>query len=371
MKVAFIDLSREWNFFENEFLKVFQEFGKKAQYVLGPYTENFEKEFAASVGYRFAVGVSTGLTALETALRAYNIGEGDEVITVGNSAVATSLAISYVGAHPVFCDIRENYLIDPDKIEKLITPKTKAILPVHLFGAIADMRKINAIAQKYHLVIIEDACQAHGAKFFGENLINTKAYSFYPTKNLGALGEAGMILTNDEGIYKFAVAYRNYGQSGRYNHILKGNNYRIDPIQCALLSKKLSHLNSFIQKRQAIARGYVEHLREISDLDILPFDSTSAYHLFVVRVLSNRRDSLREYLLEQGVECLVHYPKTIYQQPCYAEYNNIKLDTTDRLQNEILSLPCYPFLTESEQTYILKKIKDFFMLGSPKADEKR
>jgi dTDP-4-amino-4,6-dideoxygalactose transaminase len=361
MPIHFIDLKREWFFFEKKFLKAFKEFGEKGIYVLGPEVEKFEKDFAKYCKYKYAVGVSTGLDAIEICLHAFKIGAGDEVITVSNSAVATSLAISNVGAKPVFCDIGEDFLMDPQKIERLITEKTRCILPVHLFGNICNMKLINEIAQKHKLVVIEDSCQAHGAGFSGESLKNTKTFSFYPTKNLGALGEAGAIVTNDEEIKKFASFYRNYGQQGRYNHIIKGVNGRIDALQCALMRIKLSKLNLFIKRRQEIALNYIEALKNTSDLIINSFDKTSSYHLFVVRVSNNLRTDLMIFLKEKGIETLIHYPTLIHQQPCYEkEYINNLLPTSERFQKEILSLPCNPFLTRKEQAKIIKEIKSFF-----------
>lgn len=361
MKVPFVDLTREWNYFEKIFSEAFIEFGRKGYYVLGTYTSDFESSFAEYSSYKYAVAVSTGLSALEIALLAHGIKAGDEVITVGNSAVATSLAISHLGAKPIFCDIKDDFLIDEDKIIALITDKTRAILPVHLFGKVCNMKAINNIAAKHNLVIIEDACQAHGAKFEDEDAINTKAFSFYPTKNLGALGEGGLILTNDEKIRDFASSYRDYGQNGRYNHVMFGDNNRINALQCAFLNIKLKELDGFIIRRQEIAKKYIEELSGLKYLKINDFDNKSSYHLFVIRVLGSRRDSLKFFLADNGIDALVHYPVAIPYQPCYKNYYpDLKLDKTDTLQSEIISLPCYPFLKDEEQDYIISKIKEYF-----------
>lgn len=362
MKVPFIDFKREWKFFERKFLLAFKKFGQSGIYVLGPEVEKFGRDFAKYCGYKYAIGVSTGLSALEIILRAHNVGKGDEVITITNTAVATALAISSVGAKPFFCDIGNDFLIDSNKIEKLITKKTKVIMPVHLFGKICDMKKINTIAQKHNLIVIEDACQAHGANFTGASAVNTKAFSFYPTKNLGALGEGGAVITNNEKVRDFVLSYRNYGQKGRYNHIVKGVNGRIDPLQCILLDEKLKNLKKFIVKRREIAKKYVNTLQRINGLVVNDFDTDSAYHLFVIRVLNNKRDNLKNYLKKKGVETLVHYPTAIHKQPCYKdEYKDLKLNNADRFQNEILSLPCYPFLSDKELDYIIKNARDFFV----------
>lgn len=361
MHVPFTELTREWSHFEKHFLKAFKEFGRSGMYILGPLTENFEKNFASYNNYKYAIAVSTGLSALEIALLSHGIKPGDEVITVSNSAVATSLAISNVGAIPVFCDIKDDFLIDEKKIASRITEKTKAILPVHLFGQICNMKAINIIAKKHSLVVIEDACQAHGANFKDESAINTKAFSFYPTKNLGALGEGGLILTNDESVRDFAISYRNYGQQGRYNHVVKGNNYRPDALQCAFLDIKLKKLSKFITKRRKIAKRYVDELKNIPELVIPKFSKNNSYHLFVVRVLNGKRDDLKNYLYDKGIETLIHYPTTIHHQLCYSkDYDTIFLEKTDAFQLEILSLPCYPFLKDEERDLIISEIKNYF-----------
>lgn len=358
MKVSFINLQAEWKFFEKKFLSAFKKVGRSGVYVLGPELERFEHNFAKYSGYTHGIGVSTGLSALEIALRAYGIGSRDEVITVANTAVATALAISSVGAKPVFCDIGDDFLIDPTKIEALITKRTKVILPVHLFGKICDMKAINFIAQKNKLAVIEDACQAHGANFKSESAKNTKAFSFYPTKNLGTMGEGGAIVTNDAKVRDFTMSYRNYGQQGRYNHVIKATNYRLEPLHATLLGVKLEYLNNFIKIRQNIAQKYISKLKNIDGLIINDFDPTSSYHLFVIRVLNKRRNELQDYLKKQGVETLVHYPTAIHRQPCYHnEYKNIILSKTDSFQNEILSLPCHYFMKDTEQDFIIKHIK--------------
>lgn len=361
MRVRFVDLTREWDELKDQFIPTFEEFGASGMYVLGDYTSSFEESFASFSRYKHAAAVSTGLTALETALRAHGIGEGDEVITVSNSAVATALAVSHVGATPVFCDIGDDFLMDPDAIEACITPNTKALLPVHLFGKICDMDRINAIAKKHGLVVIEDACQAHGAAFTGESAQNTKAFSFYPTKNLGALGEGGMVISNDEAVIDFVKSYRNYGQQGRYNHIRKGNNYRLAPLQCVLLHKKLNRLSEYIERRRVIAQKYITSLSDIAGLEIGAYDPASAYHLFVVRVQNGKRDALKEFLASKEIDSIIHYPTLIHKQACYSdEYTEITLPRTEAMQDEILSLPCYPFLKDDELEYICEQIHAFF-----------
>jgi dTDP-4-amino-4,6-dideoxygalactose transaminase len=360
MTIPFCNLKKEWSFFERRFTSKLIIFGKTGSYVLGEEVENFEQEFARYLGYKYVSTVSSGLSALEISLRAMGIAAGDEVITVSNSAVATSLAISNVGAKPVFCDIRKDFLIDVTRIENLITPKTRCILPVHLFGRICDMKEINRIAKKHSLKVLEDACQAHGSAFGGPSGINTKAFSFYPTKNLGAMGEGGAVATNDKNIAEFVRSYRNYGQNGRYYHVIKGTNARMDPLKCALLRIKLKKLDLFIFKRRYIASKYIDKLKDCSFLSVADFDKDSSYHLFVIRVLGENRDKLMQHLHNSGIETLIHYPTLIHKQPCYKdEYIDTNLLLSEQYQREIISLPCYPFLKQSEQSTIIKAIKNF------------
>jgi len=362
MPVPFLDLTREWRHFEAKLEGAFEKFGRAGFYVLGPASEEFENHFAAVVGYKYAVTVATGLAALKVALLAKGVKSGDEVITVANSAVATSLAISQIGARPVFADIKDDFLMDENKIAPLITPRTRAILPVHLFGRPADLTAIGKIAAKHNLLVIEDAAQAAGADFGPDGKINTKAFSFYPTKNLGAIGEGGLIATNDEGARDFAKQYRNYGQAGRYEHVIKGDNLRLSALTAALLDVKLPALAELVARRRQIARKYVEALAPLSGLNVLPFDPAGAYHLFVIRILNGRRDALKAHLEKNGVETLIHYPTPIHQQPCYRqEYPDLILEKTDTYQKEILSLPCYPFLEPEEQDEVIAKIKGFFL----------
>ncbi len=357
--IPFLDLRREWSFFETKFLSTFKKFGRAGIYVLGPDTEKFENNFSAYHHYKYGITISNGLNALEVALLAHNIKPGDEVITVANSAVATALAISNIGAKAVFCDIKDNYLMDEDKIETLINSRTKAILPVHLFGNICNMTKINKIARLHKLSVIEDACQAHGANFSGQELINTKVFSFYPTKNLGSLGEGGIIITNNKTIRDFAQSYRNYGQTNRYNHVIKGNNYRLSSLETVFLDLKLKKLSYFIKKRRDIAKKYYNQLKGLTNIIIPNFNVNSSYHLFVIRVLK-KRNTLQKYLKSKGITTLIHYPKPIHRQTCYInEYKNITLSKTEKFQKEIISLPCYPFLKKIEQDAIIKTIKDF------------
>lgn len=332
-------------------------------YILGPEVEAFEKEFAAYCGTTYAVGVANGLEALQIALMAHDIGRNDEVITVSNSAVATTLSITAVGATPVFVDIDAYYHIDTTLIENAITEKTKAIIPVHLFGQMVDMDALGKIASKHNLIIIEDACQAHGATLNGKmagSIGSLGCFSFYPTKNLGAYGDGGAITTNDKALYERCKMLRNYGQKTRYIHEMKGLNSRLDEMQAALLRVKLTKLDEAIDKRNERAAQYSELLTGVGDIK-LPQIRKNARHTFhLYPIATARRDELQAFLKEHKVESLIHYPIPIHKQQCYAEFNSISLPQTEKIANQILSLPIHPFLTESEVETVCALITKFY-----------
>ena len=316
-------------------------------YILGEKVEQFENEFAKYCETKYCVGVGNGTDAITLSLLAFNIGYGDEVICPSLTATFTALGISATGAKPVFADIEEeSYTIDPDKIEKLITKKTKAIVPVHLYGHPADMDKITTIAKKHKLVVIEDACQAHGARYKGKrvgSLGDAACFSFYPTKNLGALGDGGAVTTNNKNIADAIHMLRNGGQKNRYEHVLLGRCSRLDELQAAILSVKLKYLDEWNKKRTKIAQEYLKQIK--SPTIILPKVQNwaqPAWHLFVIR--SKNRENLMEHLLSHQIQTLVHYPisahlQTIYYSPA------IKLLVTEKIAKKILSLPIYPELS--------------------------
>jgi len=332
-------------------------------YILGKEVEEFERNFAKYIGTKFCVGVANGLEALQISLLAAGIKSGDEVITVSNSAVATTLAITIIGAVPVFVDVDDYYLIDVSKIEAKITSKTKAIIPVHLFGQMADMKKIKKIADKYKLKIIEDASQAHGATQNGKkagSIGDLGCFSFYPTKNLGAFGDGGAITTNSKKYYELCKMLRNYGQENRYIHKVKGINSRLDKIQAAILNVKLKHLDEFIKTRNKIAKIYIKNLKDIDEIN-LPKTLNSnyhSYHLFVIEV--QRREELISYLTKRGIQTLIHYPLPIHKQNCYKEFNKIKLPKTESFAKKILSLPLYPSLEDKEIIEVCNLIRKFY-----------
>jgi dTDP-4-amino-4,6-dideoxygalactose transaminase len=337
---------------------------ESGNFILGDMVRCFEKEFAEYCGATYGVGVNSGLDALQLVMVALNIGYGDEVITVSNSAVATALAITHAGAKPVFVDVDEStHNIDPQKIKEKVTKKTKAVLPVHLFGNPADMESINEIAEDHNLWVIEDACQAHGAEYKGKKtgiLGDAGCFSFYPTKNLGAYGDGGMVLINDEEIYERIKMLRNYGQKTRYTHVVKGVNSRLDEMQAAILRVKLRHLDRWNDARRRNAKSYNELLWGTDA--VCPVEQGGAkhvYHLYVIK--SKKRDQLQNFLTSKGITTLIHYPIPIHLQDAYKELKIPAgmLPVTEDLAKKILSLPIYPEMTEAQIQYVADSIRDF------------
>lgn len=324
-------------------------------YILGQEVTAFENEFAAYIGVRFAIGVGSGTEALHLALRACGIGSGDEVITVSHTAVATVAAIEFCGATPVLVDIDLNtYTIDPNQIESAITQWTKAIIPVHLYGHPADMENIMRIAHRYELWGIEDCAQSHGAVFKGRKTGtwgHIATFSFYPTKNLGAIGDGGMVVTDDPKLAERVRLLRQYGWRERYVSDVPGLNSRLDELQAAMLRVKLRYLDEENRRRQVLARIYDEVLSATSlTLPICVPAASHVYHQYVVR--SEHRDSLREFLRESGIGTLIHYPVPVHRQPAYQGRLQCvgSMVNTERVAEEVLSLPLYPELT-SEQAH--------------------
>lgn len=366
MNVPFLNFEARNKDLKQETLQVFEQFFDSKWYVLGKFTEQFETDYAIFSNTKFAVGVGTGLDALHLALRALGIGEGDEVIVPSNTYIATVLSISYVGAIPIFVEPRlSTYNINPDLIEAAVTPRTKAIMPVHLYGQACEMDAIMKIARKHNLAVVEDNAQAHGATYNGKitgSFGVANAVSFYPTKNLGALGEAGAVTTdNDELAHKIKVL-RNYGSQKRYYNEIKGYNNRIDEFEAAFLSIALKHLSNWTKHRQEIAQWYFEGLKDVGDL-ILPLTidkATHVYHLFVIR--TQKRDELYEYLRENGIETVIHYPIPPHLQECYKDLGYKKGDfpIAEEIADTVLSLPFYPGLTKDMVEYICYQCKQFF-----------
>ena len=313
-------------------------------YILGAELESFESQFATYIGVKHAVGVANGTDAIELALRAADIGPGDEVITVSHTAVPTVCAVERAGAKPVLVDVDpDSYTIDPRQVEAAITERTAAILPVHLYGRPADMTALDTIAQRHHLLLVEDCAQAHGALHRGRRVGSIGAmgaFSFYPTKNLGAYGDAGAVVTDDDRLAERLRRLRNYGQARRYENVEPGVNSRLDEIQAAILSVKLTHLDENNATRQRLAAEYRNSTRGVTLPPIDPGD-THAYHLFVIRY--QHRDAMREWLDGRGVGTAVHYPTPVHLQPAYRHLGVLpgSLPATEQVAAEIISLPLY------------------------------
>lgn len=366
-KIEVSDILSSYKNLEEEINNSVLGFFNSGRYMLGENVKKFEEEFANYCGVKYCIGVGNGLNALELILRAYNIGEGDEVIAPANTYIATILAISSVRAKPVLVEPdEESYNIDPEKIEKAITKNTKAILPVHLYGQCANMREINKIGKKYKLKIIEDAAQAHGAMNFGHkagSLGDAAGFSFYPTKNLGAYGDAGAVTTNDDKIAEYVRMARNYGQKNKYVNELKGANSRLDELQATILRIKLKYLDKWNNKRNKIAQYYLKNMNPKKKKEfILPATkegNNHIWHVFVVR--TKKRDLLINFLAENSIESLIHYPIPPYKQAAYSELKSSsnKFPLTNNISNEVLSLPIGPHMKKDETKYVCDKINEF------------
>ncbi len=362
MPVPFLDLQAQYRSIKPEVDAAMQRVLDTSAYVLGPAVEEFERAFATYCGVSHAVGVNSGTSALALLMQAHGIGPGDEVITVANSFFASAEAISEIGALPVLVDCREDDgLMDATLIGKAITDRTKAIIPVHLYGQCADMDAINAVAQTRKLLVFEDACQAHGAVYKGKkagSLGDGAAFSFYPGKNLGAYGEAGAVTTNNASIADAIRMLRAHGSAVRYTHTMIGWNERMDGLQGAVLGVKLPYLDDWNTSRRAHAAMYRSHLSEhIKSMQLQSYGD-SANHLFVIR--SNNRDGLRAYLTDKGIEALIHYPIPIHLQPAYgSRWKQGDFPVAEKLAAEILSLPLYPELTPEQITEVCDAVNAF------------
>ncbi len=365
--VPFVGLAAQHLSIQTEVDAAIQRVVSECSFVLGPQVEEFERAFARFVGCGYAVGVSSGLDALRLALMAAEIGSGDEVILPANTYVATALAVSAVGARPVLvdCDPR-TYNIDVDLIEPAVTPRTKAIIPVHLTGQAADMDPILEVAGRHGLRVIEDAAQSHGTLYKGRSCGSVGSmgcFSFYPSKNLGAYGDGGAVTTDDPELAARVRRLRNYGQTARYRHDEKGLNARLDTLQAAILSVKLRHLPRWNEARAAHAKGYRELLFGVGDLAFqqeAPY-STHIYHLFIVE--TEWRDALREHLDAREIQTGIHYPIPIHLQRAYEDLHYGKEDfpEAEHLAKRMLSLPMFPELRWEQIERVADEIKKFFM----------
>lgn len=366
MKIPFLSFESSNKQIKAEMLSSFEHFFDSSWYVLGEQVKGFEKEYASFNDVTYSVGVSNGLDALHIALKTLKVGEGDEVIVPSNTYIATVLPISYVGATPVFVEPDINtYNIDTKKIEAAITSKTKAIMPVHLYGQACEMEPIMAIAKRHNLFVVEDNAQAHGAAY-KEKLTgswgNINGTSFYPGKNLGALGDAGAVTTNDAELAQKAMALRNYGSQKKYYNDVIGFNMRLDECQAGFLSVKLKYLKEWTEQRQEISGWYNDSLKDIDDL-ILPSvakNATHVYHIYLVR--TKHRDKLQNYLADNGIGTLIHYPVPPHLQKAYEHlgFKKGNFPIAEEIADTCLSLPIWPGMQKSEVDYIAGKIVNFY-----------
>ena len=365
MKVQFLDLKAQYRSIKEEVENSLQEVMENTAFASGPFVTKFENEFASFCNTNYCVAVNSGTSALHCALLAHNIKPNDEVITVPNSFIATAWAITYCGAKPIFVDIDpKTALLNPDLIENAITPRTKAILPVHLYGQPANMDPINEIAKKHNLIVIEDAAQAHAATYKDRkigSLGNTTCFSFYPGKNLGGYGEAGAVVTDDLDIANYIRMLRDHGQSKKYYSDIIGFNYRMDGFQGAILSIKLRYLQDWTDKRNRIAQKYKNELKNIDGIDDLKVSSdvVSAFHLFII--LKEQRNTLIDYLTEKGISTALHYPVPIHLQKAYKHlgYKEGDFPHAEYLAKNCLSLPMYAELPDNHIGMVIDALKKY------------
>lgn len=331
----------------------------RGSFVLAAAVEEFETSFARACGAGYAVGVASGTDALELALRAVGVGPGDEVVTAANTCIPTIAAIETTGASPVLADVEEDTAtLDPAAVEAVLSRRTRAIVPVHLYGQCADLDPILELAREHGIKVVEDAAQAHGASYRGRppgSFGDAAAFSFYPTKNLGAFGDGGAIVTNDPDVAERVRLLRAYGERSRYDSVAHGRNSRLDELQAALLSVKLPHLDTWNTRRRRLAALYHKRLAGTSvRLPVEADRGTHAWHLYVIR--SDRRDELRSALAEEGIGTLVHYPRAVHQHPAYRRLDTGDLARSESLASEVLSLPLFPELTDEEAVLVAETV---------------
>jgi dTDP-4-amino-4,6-dideoxygalactose transaminase len=363
-KVPFLNMQAPYLELKEQLDSTWRRVMESGWYILGSEVEMFEQEFAEYVGVQYCVGVGNGLDALHLILRAYEIGIGDEVIVPANTYIASWLAVSYAGAVPVPVEpLEQTYNVDPVRLESAVTARTKAVLIVHLYGQTAEMDAIHAVARKHGLRVIEDAAQAHGARYNRRqagSLGDAAGWSFYPGKNLGALGDAGAVTTNNAELADKVRALRNYGSQVKYHNLYKGFNSRLDELQAALLRVKLKVLDEWNLRRVQVAARYLDGLKGTGlILPFVPQQMEPNWHLFVVR--SSKRDALQAHLKERGIGTLIHYPVPPYLQDAYREMGLPEgtFPITERIHHEVLSLPMSPHLSDEEVDSVINEIRDF------------
>lgn len=361
MKIPLVDLKAQYLSIKNEIDHAITAVINDSAYIGGKYLAEFERAFADYLGVKHCVGVANGTDAIYVALKMMGVGQGDEVITAGNIFIATSEMITLTGATPVFVDnLPDTYNINPALIEAAITSKTKAIIPVHLYGQPADMDVISAIAEKHHLIVLEDAAQAHGATYKGRKagtMSRVATFSFYPGKNLGAYGDAGAFVTNDDELAEKMRSYANHGRKDKYLHDIEGISSRLDGLQAAILNVKLAHLDEWVKLRRAVAKRYDEGLKDIVIIPKVMDGVEHAYHLYVVRV--KNREAIQKALADAGIATGIHYPVPLPFQPAYAYMHKKPEDypVSHAQMGELLSLPMYERLTAEQVDYVVEEVK--------------
>ncbi|MBR3884441.1 MAG: DegT/DnrJ/EryC1/StrS family aminotransferase [Bacteroidaceae bacterium] len=364
--IKYFDLQKVNHSFEPQLSEAVQRVTRSGWYLLGPEVKNFEKEFSNYCGTKHCIGVGNGLDALRVIIMAYRelgiLQEDDEIIIPANTYIASILAIISTGLKPILCEpTLKSCNIDPEQIERLITKKTKAIMVVHLYGRTADMQPIDKIAKRYSLKVIEDCAQAHGAIYNGKrcgNLGDAGGFSFYPAKNLGALGDGGAVTTNDDKLADCIRAIANYGSQEKYINIYKGINSRLDELQAAVLSVKLPRLDNENEKRRRIAQRYISEIK--NPLVTLPYVNKWEEHVFhVFTLLTPHRKELQEYLLKQEITTLIHYPIAPHKQKAMEEYSHLQLPITEQIHREELSLPISPVMTDVEASKVIEAVNGF------------
>lgn len=366
MKIPLVSLARQYTALKEEIDRTISDVIEKGSYILGENVRQFEREFAQYCGTRYAIGVASGTDALTLSLAALGVSRGNQVITVANTFISTVDSITRNSATPQLVDVNpKTYVIDEGAVEKQVKSATVGILPVHLYGHPAELDIILEIAEKNGLWVVEDACQAHDSEFRGRRVGgfgDVACFSFYPSKNLGAYGDAGMVVTDDSNLAKVLMLLRNYGQKTKHLHSMVGYNSRMDELQAAILRVKLRHLNDWVDARRRLAEGYNDRLKGLGDI-VTPIEFEHvkhSYHLYVIR--TDRRDELMKWLASRGIETGIHYPTPIHLQEAYRHlnYSNGSLSLTEQLSKEILSLPLFPELQEEELDYIASSIKSFY-----------
>ena len=365
MEVKFLDLKKQYSLLKNEIDSAVQAVFAEADFIKGAEVKKFEADFAAYCGANHCISCGNGTDALTALIKVHDFPRGSEVILPANTFVATAEAVVSNGLKPVFADIKEDFTISPVSVESLINPNTCAIIAVHLYGHPADIDTLKKIAEKHNLKIFEDAAQAHGAAYRGKKvgtLADGAGFSFYPGKVLGAAGDAGAIILNDEKLAEKARKFCNHGRSQKYFHEFAGVNSRMDTLQAAVLNVKLRHLDEWVEARNRVAKSYIEQLADVSEI-VLPkihTETTDAWHLFVIK--TEKRDNLLEYLKNCGIETGIHYPLSLPEQPAFAAHLSYCRDyRAVRESKTLLSLPIGEHLRSEEVTFVAEKIKEFFV----------